>query len=197
MKCYLSFSDEDVFKVVALLEEAPIIPPKEVAPRGAQPTPANIPVKEAAVDTTMEPTAEKRPLNKFPGWEKLLDPSRPIVAARQIPPLWKGPRWRPYSWRLGEGLVQIPQTEEPRVSTTQSESPCPMKELGVTQWMMLPPGFAGVTVCLQRDQPPEGVSDPDSLRMAIVSGPSIATMSASHIVKDEVTGVTYMDTMTT
>ena len=67
MKCYLSFSDKDVFKDLALLEEAPIILPKEVAPRGAQPTPADIPVKEAAVDTTMEPAAEKRPPNKFPG----------------------------------------------------------------------------------------------------------------------------------
>ena len=28
-------------------------------------------------------------------------------------------------------------------------------------------------------------------------GPGVATMSASHIVKDEVTGVTYMDTVTT
>ena len=74
MKCYLSFSDEDVFKGVALLEEGPILPPKEVTPKGAQPTPANIPMKEAAMDTTMEPTVEKRPLNKFPGWEKVLHP---------------------------------------------------------------------------------------------------------------------------
>ena len=92
MKCYLSFSDEDVFKGVALLEEAPINPPEEVTPGGAQPTPADIPVKEAAVDTTMKPAAEKRPLNKFPGWEKVLHPSRPIVAARQIPLLSKVPR---------------------------------------------------------------------------------------------------------
>ena len=62
---------------------------------------------------------------------------------------------------------------------------------------MLLPGFASVTACLQRDQPPEEASDPDSLRMAILSGPAIATMSAGCIVKDKVTGVTYMDTMTT
>ena len=92
MKCYLSFSDEDVFKGVALLEEAPIIPPEEVAPGGTQPTPANIPVKEAAVDMTMEPTVEKRPPNKFPGWEKVLPPSRPIVTTGQIPPLWYRPK---------------------------------------------------------------------------------------------------------
>ena len=33
MKCYLSFSDKDVFKGVALPEDAPIIPPKEITPR--------------------------------------------------------------------------------------------------------------------------------------------------------------------
>ena len=81
--------------------------------------------------------------------------------------------------------------------TTQSEPSSATKELGVAQLVMLPHGFAGITVCLWKDQLPEGVSNPDLLRMAVLSGPAIATMSASHIVKDEVTGVTYMDTVTT
>ena len=51
--------------------------------------------------------------------------------------------------------------------------------------MMPQPGFAGVTVCLWRDQPP-GVSDPDSLRMAVLSEPAMVTMSTSCIVKDKV-----------
>ena len=62
---------------------------------------------------------------------------------------------------------------------------------------MLPADFAGVTACLWRDQSLEGVSDPDPLRMAVLSGPAVATMSTSQIVKDEVTEVTYMDTVTT
>ena len=61
---------------------------------------------------------------------------------------------------------------------------------------MLPPGFAWVTACLQKDQLPR-VSNPDLLRMAVLSGPAIVTMSTSCIVKDEVTGVTYMDTVAT
>ena len=67
MKCCISFSDEDVFNGVALLEETSIIPPKEATPESAQPTLADTPVKEATMDRTMEPTAEKRPPNKFPG----------------------------------------------------------------------------------------------------------------------------------
>ena len=156
MKCYLSFSDEDVFKGIGLPEEAP----QEVTPQSAQPLPAGTPVKEATMDTTMEPAAEKRPPNQFPGWEKVLHPSRPISAAGQIPPLSRGPRQRPHSQSLGEGLAQIPQTKELRVSTTQSEPPSPTKELGVVQRVMLSPGFAGVTACLWRDQLPAGGFQP-------------------------------------
>ena len=43
MKCYVSFSDEDVFNGIALLEETPIIPPKEATSESTQPTPANPP----------------------------------------------------------------------------------------------------------------------------------------------------------
>ena len=133
MKCYLSFSNEDVFKGMAVPENASIIPPEEVAPRGAQPTPADIPVKEAAVDTTMEPAAEKRPPNKFPGREKVLHPSRPIVATGQIPSLSKGPRQRPYSQSLGEGLVWIPPNQGTESANHPVGAPSPMKELGVAQ----------------------------------------------------------------
>ena len=105
MECYLSFSDEDVFKGVVPPEETSIIPPEEVTPQSAQPMPASTPAKEAAVGMTMEPTADKRPPNRFPGWEKVLCPSRPVVAAGQIPPLSRDPRQRPCSWSMGEGLV--------------------------------------------------------------------------------------------
>ena len=70
-ECYLSFSSEDMIKGVAPPEETSIIPPEDVTPQSAQPTPASAPLKEAALDMTMEPTVEKRPPNKFPGWEKV------------------------------------------------------------------------------------------------------------------------------
>ena len=38
---------------------------------------------------------------------------------------------------------------------------------------------------------------PDPLQLAAVMEPTVGTMSASCIVKDKATGVTYMDTMTT
>ena len=86
MKCYVSFTDEDVFSGVALPEESPITQTKEATPKGSQPTQANSPIKEAATEVTKEPTREKKPVNQFPGWEKVLHPSRPLVTAGQVPP---------------------------------------------------------------------------------------------------------------
>ena len=65
--------------------------------------------------------------------------------------------------------------------------------------VMLSPGFTGVTACLLRDPSLERFHKvpQDPLRIATVLGPSVAIMSASCIIKDEATGVTYMDTVTT
>ena len=157
------------------------------------------PVKEATMDIAMKSTVQKRPPNQFSGWEKVLHLSRPVVATGQIPPLSRGPKPRPHSWSLGERLVQHHQTNESRMSATQSEPPSPTKELDVVQGMMLPPGFAGETACLQREQLLEEVCkvSPGLLGMAVISGPAMAAMSTIHIVKDKVMGATYMDTVTT
>ena len=57
----------------------------------------------------------------------------------------------------------------------------------------------GVTACLQRDPLLKKVHEvpQDPLSMAAVLAPTTATVSVSCIVKDEATGVTYLDTMTT
>ena len=74
IKCYISFSDEDVFKGIALLEEFSVGPSQEATPESAQPTLANPLMKKATGDMTMEAAAEKMHLNKFPGWEKVQHP---------------------------------------------------------------------------------------------------------------------------
>ena len=88
MKCYISFSDEDVFDGMALLEEIHVVTAEEATIKSTMPTLADPP----AADVTLGLTEEKRPLNKFPGWEKVLCPSRPIVATGQIPPPSRSPR---------------------------------------------------------------------------------------------------------
>ena len=61
MKCYVSFSDKDVFSGMAHPEEPLVTPPKEDTPESTWPTVANPPVKEATVDVSMKPPGEKKP----------------------------------------------------------------------------------------------------------------------------------------
>ena len=70
---------------MVLPEEMSAIPVEEANTQSARATPASTPEEEATVGMAREPTAEKRPPNKFPGWKKVLHPSQPMVAARQIP----------------------------------------------------------------------------------------------------------------
>ena len=61
-------------------------------------TPVSTPEDEATMGMARESIVEKRPQNKFPGWEKVLHPSQPMVAARQIPHPFRGPRLREEGW---------------------------------------------------------------------------------------------------
>ena len=83
--------------------------------------------------------------------------------------------------------------------TIQSKHPLPTSKSEIVWQVMPPPGFISVTACLQRDQLPEGVCKVplDPLMVGVISAPAVATMSTSRIIRDEVMGATYMDTMTT
>ena len=184
MRCYLSFSEEKVFKGMVPAEETSAIWPEE-----------------ATMVMNTEPAVEKRPPRLCLGWEKVLHPSHPVMAARQIPHLLRGPRLRFCNWE--ERLIRIPQTELPKVMTPLQETPFPTQELEVTQQVTPPPGFLGVMACLRRNQSLEGSLEgahqvsPDPLVVGVMLAHWVATISTSHIVKEEVTGVTYMDMVTT
>ena len=193
MRFYLSFLDEEVFEGVVLLKDTSIIPTEEADPQSAGATPACTHEEEATVGMARKPAAEKIPPNKFPGWEKVLHASQPMVAAGQILHLLRGPR-------LTEGrLVWIPQAELPKVMTPLQEISLPTQELEVVWWTTPPTSFLGVMACLRRDQSLEGTHEvsPDLLMVGVMLAPGVVTMSTSCIVKDEVTGFTYMDTVTT
>ena len=75
MRCYLMFSDEDVFKGIAVLEEMSAIQTKEDDPQNTISTPVRMPEGEAIAGMARESIVEKRLPIKFPGWEKVLHPS--------------------------------------------------------------------------------------------------------------------------
>ena len=188
MKCYISFPDETVFSSVALWERLLTMQLEETAPKNAQPAYANSPAEEAAVKVTEEePTRRKQPPNQFPGWKEVLHPSMLVIAARQIPPISGGSKWRPRSRSSRERMVQCQWAdEELKAQSTKSETTSPMKVLEIAWWVTPPPGFLGVMACLWKNPLPEKAREvtPDPLQIAVVMGPTMATMSASCIVKD-------------
>ena len=60
-------------------------------------------------------------------------------------------------------------------------------------------GFSGVTACLCTPELVEvDLEAPvGAMPIRLVATPGISSVSSSHIVKDEITGITYMDTVTT
>ena len=89
--CYLSFLDEEVLKGMVPPEETSAIPTEEANPQSTA-MPAGTPEEHATTRAVREPAAERSP--KFLGWEKVLHPSRPMVAAGEIPCPLQGPRLR-------------------------------------------------------------------------------------------------------
>ena len=71
IRWYLSFTDKEVFKGVPL-------PKEEESPQTCSPT--DLP----EAPCVPEPVLERRTL-KFVGWQKVLHPSWPVVATRDIP----------------------------------------------------------------------------------------------------------------
>ena len=130
----------------------------------------------------------------------MLYPSRPVIATGQIPPISQGSKGRPHCRSSGERMVQHQWAdEELKSQSTKSESTSPIKALEIAWQVTPPPGFLGVMACLWRNQSPEKACEapPDPSQIAAVMEPTVVTMSASCIVKDKATGVTYMDTVTT
>ena len=93
-------------------------------------------------------------------------------------------------WRVEEQL---------QVQNVRSEPMLPKEMLEPVQKVTPPPGFQGVMACLQRDLSLVVAYEapPDPLLLAAVVEPTVAMMSTSCIMTDEVTGITYMDTITT
>ena len=98
MMHYLSFLDEEVFKGMVPLEETSAVLTEEANPQTAGTTHASTPEEEAIVVAAREPALERRP-PKFHGWEKVLHPSQPMVAAKQIPCQSRGLRLRFCKWK--------------------------------------------------------------------------------------------------
>ena len=99
MGCYLSFSDEEVFKGMAPLEEMSASPAEKAELHSMATMPASAPKVQATTKAAGEPAVERKS-PKFPSWEKVLYPSWPVVAMGQIPHLSGSPGQRFHKWEM-------------------------------------------------------------------------------------------------
>ena len=186
VKWYHSFTDEEVFWGMAL-------PKKEEEDSLQTICAADVSKTHCAPEPALEGRAPK-----FLGWEKVLHPSQPVVAAGEIPQLTRTLRLKVRSSQLSQMIPIKPPVSPLRTPTPPQLSP-PMQALALV-WLPTPPrGFSGVTACLHTPELVEVDLEVPGGVMAIglVAAPGISSVSSSHIVKDEITGITYMDTITT
>ena len=186
MKWYLSFTDEEVFLQVAL-------PKKEEEESLQTSLAADIPEAHCVP----EPAPEER-APKFLGWEKVLHPSQPVVATGEIPQLARTSRLKVGSNQLSQ-MIPIKPPASPLGVPTPPQPLSPTQALALLQLPTPLHGFSGVMACLYMPElievdleVPIGTMP---IRLVVTSG--IPSISFSHIVKDKITGMTYMDTVTT
>ena len=182
MRCYLSFSDKEVFEGVTPLEEMSTNPAEKAKPHSMATMPAIVPGMQATTKAVEEPAVERK-CPKFPSWEKVLHPSRPVVAAGQIPHPSESLGWRFCNWEM---------------MTTPPETPSPMRELEVVWWVTPTPSFLGAMACLRSPSLEEvHKASLDPLAVGVMTAPGVATMCTCCITRDKYTGATYLDTVTT
>ena len=186
VKWYLSFTDEEVFQGVAL--------PEKEEDDSLQTLCTTDIYKAHCVP---EPVLEGRAL-KFLGWEKVLHPSQPVVAAREVPQPIRTPR-------LKVGLSQLSQMILIKLLASPLRTPTPPQASPSTQAFALVQlttplhGFSGVKACLHTPELVEVDLDipVGTMPLRLVAIPGISSVSSSQIVRDEITGITCMDTITT
>ena len=93
VRFYLSFTDEEVFRGVDLPkkeESCPMAPATtDVITTTDIPSATNVP----ETHPVLKPTLEKKAA-QYAGWEKVLHPSQPVLAAGEIPQPPTMPKWR-------------------------------------------------------------------------------------------------------
>ena len=152
MSCYLSFLDKEVFKGITPLEGMPTTLVKEAEPHSIMAIPTATSKEQAAKEASQKP-AKKRRCPKFPGWEKVLHPSQPVVVAGQPPHPLRS---------LEQTYLLMADCGLP-AKIAPMKTPSPPQELEVAHQWTPTPSFLEVTSCLR---------DPLHLRRFLIPPPS-------------------------
>ena len=120
------------------------------------------------------------------------------MAAGDIPQPTRTPRLKVRSSQISQ-MIPIKPPVSPLRTPTPPQPSLSTQALVLVQLLTLPHGLSGVTACLLAPElvkvdlkTPVGI-----MPIGLLTTPEISSMSSSHIVKDELMGITYMDTVTT
>ena len=129
---------------------------------------------------------------------KVSHPPQPVTAVEPIPPALSGLKGRHHSQSTGGRRAQHQRAEE-HLQTAELHPMSPPESAKLVQEIAPLPGFTGVVACLQRDPSPKAAikAPMGPMQPEILAEPALATMCTSCIIQDEITGVTYMDMVTT
>ena len=185
---YLSFTDEEVFQGVELPQEersSLSVPTATTAD-----TPGNINTTE------MPPISEVAP--KYARWNMVIHPSQPVVATGEMPQPTATPRAKRRAFQLSR-TISISLPPRPQKAPLPPRSPLPARTLALVRLPTPPCGFAGVVTCLKT---PELVEVDQGMpvgpmSIGMVSNPGLSSISSSRVVKDDTTGLVYLDTIMT
>ena len=134
-----------------------------------------------------------------------IHPSQPVTPVGQVPPSLSDIRQCCQRCSSSMRRAWHHQAEEQRMSwqgnsslTSSCESPMPDLPPNDLVKALLP-GFREIALFLTRDQPSAVVIEaPQELRPPdLLVGPTMAMLTATWISQDKVTGITYVDTVTT
>ena len=177
VKWYLTFTDEKVFWGVSI--------PEVYEEKGlTTPSPANIP----KTPPVPEPQPKEQTM-KFVGWDKVLHPPWPVIATGETPQQTQTSRLRgrshSYFWvKPVKSPICLPKVPSPSKPSPSAKVVAPVKP------STLPCSFKGVTACLKMPEVSTGT-------MSMGLAPGMSSVSSSHVMKDNITGLTYVDTITT
>ena len=175
MRCYLSFTDHEVFKGIIPPEETIPDPVEESHLANKTDMTVNVPKKSAKRETLLE-LAQESKCPKFPRWEKVLHPSQ-LVAVVGKPPC---PSRSPEQTYPLEAVHNQPMKKAP------IRTPSPTQGLEVAHQWKPTPGFVDVTTCLRSQSSKEVLETPPiPVLMEIMAAPGVVTMSTSRVVWDK------------
>ena len=208
MEQYISFSDDIILDGVALLEG--YFGSQTSVSTDALPAPSNVPSEEVATPVSW-PLKEsmllwvphekwvkvEAPPNQFLGWEKVQHPSQPVATVGQAPQAccdMKQKHWHQSSKVRKVWCQRAEEQMQVRITKRDSPSSEPLEPTHIVAPLL---GFERVMACLRGDplpvtalEVPLGFTQPE-----VATRPAVATMCASHVIQDEGSGVTHMETI--